>query len=173
MHDVVSHDANAPNPREVSKVPKMLQLIRSLEANVRKLVRSVRQSPRHGPHLPFTLTMLDQRKGHTSRHAIKLNGHTRNISETGIALIVPAIRKGDHHLAARNRRLLIVLELPTGTIRLQAAPVRYERLSNGTGYLVGARIISMSDSDKLRFLKYLQRLSRGVQMTSKRLKVRA
>lgn len=167
MHDVVSHDANAPNPREIFKVPKMLQLIRSLEANVRKLVRSVRQSPRHGPCLPFTLTMLDQRTGHVTRHAIKLNGHTRNISETGLALIVPAIRKGDHHLAARNRRLLIVLELPTGTIRLQAAPVRYERLGNETGYLVGARIISMSDSDRFRFLKYLQRLSRGVQISAK------
>jgi hypothetical protein len=84
-----------------------------------------------------------------------------------LALIVPAIRKGDHHLAARNRRLLIVLELPTGTIRLQAAPVRYERLGNETGYLVGARIISMSDSDRFRFLKYLQRLSRGVQISAK------
>lgn len=151
----------------------MIQLIRSLEANVRKFVRSVRQSPRHGPRLPFTLTMLDQRTGHTTRHAIKLNGQTRNISETGLALIVPAIRNGDHHLAARNRRLLIVLELPTGTIRLQAAPVRYERFRSGTGYLVGARIVSMSDGDKSRFLKYLQRLSRGEQITSRRQKIRA
>lgn len=145
----------------------MLQMIRSLEANVLKFVRSVRQSPRHGPHLPFTLTMLDQRTGHATRHAIKVNGITRNISETGIALIVPGIRKGDHHLAARNRRLLIVLELPTGTIRLQAAPVRYERLRTETGYLLGARIISMSDDDRLRFLRYLQRLSRGVRISAK------
>lgn len=145
----------------------MLQLIRSLEANVRKFVRSVRQSPRHSPRLPFTLTMLDQRNAHATRHAIKLNGHTRNISETGLALIVPAIRKGDHHLAARNRRLLIVLELPTGPIRLQAAPVRYERLRSETGYLVGARIISMSDGDRSRFLKYLHRLSRGVEISSR------
>ena len=111
--------------------------------------------------------MLDQRTGHVTRHAIKVNGHTRNISETGLGLVVPAIRKGDHHLAARNRRLLIVLELPTGPIRVQAAPVRYERLRSNTGYLVGARIISMSDGDRLRFLRYLQRLSRGAEISSK------
>ena len=145
----------------------MLHLIRSLEASVLKLVRSVRQSPRHGRRLPFTLTMLDQRNRHYARHAIKTSGYTRNFSETGIALVVPGIRNGDHHLAARNRRLLIVLELPTGPIRLQAAPVRYERLRSGTGYIVGARIISMTDGDKLRFLKYLQRLSRGDQISSK------
>lgn len=146
----------------------MLQLIRTLEASVRKLVRSVRQSPRHGRRLPFTLTMLDQKNRHHASHALRTSGYTRNFSETGLALVVPGIRNGDHHLAARNRRLLIVLELPTGPIRLQAAPVRYERLRNGMGYLVGARIISMSDEDNLRFLRYLQRLSRGEQISSKR-----
>ena len=145
----------------------MLQLIRSLEANVLKFVRSVRQSPRHGPHLPFMLTMLEQGAGHHTRPAMKLNGRTRNISETGLALLVSTIRKGDNHLAARNRRLLIVLELPSGPIRVQAAPVRYERLRSGTGYLLGARIISMSDSDRVRFLRYLHRLSRGVEISSR------
>lgn len=146
----------------------MFQLIRSFEANVRRFVRAVRQSPRHSPRLPFTLTMLDLRIGQAARHAIKVSGQTQNISETGIALLVPGIRNGDHHLAARNRRLLIVLELPTGPIRLQAAPVRYERLRNESGYLVGARIVSMSDGDRSRFLKYLQRLSRGAQISQKR-----
>jgi c-di-GMP-binding flagellar brake protein YcgR len=112
--------------------------------------------------------MLDLRIGQAARHAIKVSGQTQNISETGIALLVPGIRNGDHHLAARNRRLLIVLELPTGPIRLQAAPVRYERLRNESGYLVGARIVSMSDGDRSRFLKYLQRLSRGAQISQKR-----
>lgn len=145
----------------------MLQLIRSLEANVRNFVRNVRQSPRHAPHLPFTLSMPDPHSGQAERQAMVLNGYTRNISETGLALIVPAIRKGDHHLAARNRKLLIVLELPAGSIRVQAAPVRYERLRSGSGYLVGARIVSMSDRDRIRFLRYLHRLSRAVEISSR------
>ena len=147
----------------------MLQLIRSVEANVLKFVRAVRQSPRQRPRLPFTLSMMDQARGGKARLAIRVSGYTQNISETGIALVVPGINKGDHHLAARNRRLLIVIELPTGPIRVQAAPVRYERLRSETGYLVGARIISMSDTDKLRFDKYLQRLARGEKISSKRL----
>ncbi|MBV9209786.1 MAG: PilZ domain-containing protein, partial [Acidobacteria bacterium] len=103
----------------------MLHLIRSLESGLRNFVRSLRQSPRYSPRLPFTLSMLDQAgsAGGGVRLALKLTGYTRNISETGMALIVPAIRKGDHHLAARNRKLLIVLELPNGTIRLQAPPI--------------------------------------------------
>ena len=150
----------------------MLHLIRSLESGLRNFVRSLRQSPRYSPRLPFTLSMLDQAgsAGGGVRLALKLTGYTRNISETGMALIVPAIRKGDHHLAARNRKLLIVLELPNGTIRLQATPIRYERLNQGfteNGYLIGVRILSMSDNDRLRFLKYLNRLSRGAQLSAK------
>jgi c-di-GMP-binding flagellar brake protein YcgR len=158
----------APGPRKVSKVQTMLQLIRSLEANVRRFVRGIRQFPRHQPRLPFSLTMLDQSKGKGARHVMKVNGFTRNISETGLALLVPGIRKGDHHLAATNRRLLIVLELPNGSIRLQAKPVRYERLRSENGYLVGARIISMSDDDRVRFRRYLYRLTRGAKISSKR-----
>lgn len=150
----------------------MLQLIRSLETNLRNFVRSLRQAQRHNPRLPFSLTMLDQQpRSKGTRPAISVSGYTRNISETGIALLVPAISKGDHHLAARNRRLLIVLELPTGTIRVQAAPVRYERLgqrAEQTGYLIGVRIISMSDDDRVRLLRYLHRLSRGARLSSRR-----
>lgn len=150
----------------------MLHLIRSLETNLRNFVRSLRQSPRFGPRLPFTLSMLDQQsRAKGMRPALVVNGYTRNLSETGMALIVPGIRRGDHHLAARNRRLLIVLELPTGPIRLQAAPIRYERLNhshNERGYLIGVRIISLSDDDRIRFLKYLNRLSRGARLSSKR-----
>ncbi len=149
----------------------MLHLIRSLETNLRTIVRNLRQAPRYGPRLPFTLSMLDDGEdGRRRRPAVTLSGITRNISETGMALLVPAIQKGDHHLAARNRRLLIVLELPTGPIRLQAAPIRYERLSRGSregGYLIGVRVISMSLVDKLRFHRYLHRLTRGASLSSK------
>lgn len=148
----------------------MLQLIRSLENNFRNFVRSLRQSPRYNPRLPFTLSMMDgQPDAKGLRPALMLRGHTRNLSETGMALVVPAIRKGDYHLAAINRRLLIVLELPSGPIRLQAAPVRYQQSSrNETGYLIGVRIVSMSDDDKLRFHRFLYRLSRGAQISSRR-----
>jgi PilZ domain-containing protein len=149
----------------------MLHLIRSLETNLRTLVRNLRQAPRYGPRLPFTLSMLDDTAdGRRRRPVVTLTGITRNISETGMALMVPSIQKGDHHLAATNRRLLIVLELPTGPIRLQAAPIRYERIGRGSregGYLIGVRIISMSLDDKLRFHRYLHRLTRGATLTAK------
>jgi hypothetical protein len=147
----------------------MLHLIRSLETNFRNFVRNLRQAPRYGPRLRFKMSMVDKGARTGDGPTAMVSGFTCNLSETGLALAVPTIQNGDHHFAARNRRLMIVLELPTGPIRVQATPVRYQRLSrNGPGYLIGARIVSMNDTDKLRFLRYVHRLSRGAQITSKR-----
>lgn len=150
----------------------MLEMIRSLQTNLRYFVRRMRQSERHPPRLRFSLSMLDlHARDNGDRLPVVLSGHTRNISETGLALIVPPIRQGVDILAATNRKLLIVLELPSGSIRLQAMPVRYERTSlrdAENGYLLGVRIISMSKDDRVRFLRYIHRLTRGVQISQRR-----
>ena len=85
----------------------------------------------------------------------KLNGHTLDISSTGLALVVPAIRIGEHYLAGADRKLHIKLELPTGTVEMKVATVRYESLEDESGYLIGARILEMSDADKISFEKYV------------------
>jgi hypothetical protein len=87
-----------------------------------------------------------------------LDGHTFDVSATGLALIVPAIRIGEHYLAGAERRLHVELELPTGPVEMKVAAVRYESLEDSqedTGYLIGARILEMSDSDRGSFEKYV------------------
>ena len=85
----------------------------------------------------------------------KLNGHTLDISSTGLALVVPAIRIGEHYLAGADRKLHIKLELPSGAVEMKVATVRYESLEDESGYLIGARILEMSDADKISFEKYV------------------
>ena len=94
--------------------------------------------------------------GNGSRRLPALNGHTLDVSSTGLALIVPAIRIGEHYLAGSDHRLYVKLELPSGPIEMKVATVRYESLEDESGYLIGARIVEMSDADRKSFEKYVQ-----------------
>lgn len=90
-----------------------------------------------------------------SRRLPTLNGHTLDVSISGLALIVPAIRIGEHYLAGADRKLHVKLELPSGPIEMKVVTVRYEDLEDGSGYLIGARIIEISDADRASFQKYV------------------
>jgi hypothetical protein len=81
----------------------------------------------------------------------KLDGHTLDVSATGLALVVPAIRIGEHYLAGADRKLHIKLELPSGPVEMKVTTVRYESLEDESGYLIGARILEMSDADKVSY----------------------
>ena len=47
------------------------------------------------------------------------------------------------------------LDLPTGPVEMKVASVRYEGLEDDSGYLIGARILEMSDADRASFEKYV------------------
>jgi hypothetical protein len=90
-----------------------------------------------------------------------MEGHTSDVSTTGIGLIVPAIRIGEHYLVGEDRRLHLKLELPTGPVDLYVSPVRYESLEEDpeeTGYVIGVRIIDMNEADRTRFHEYIRTL---------------
>jgi len=106
--------------------------------------------------LGFTLSLSDPRIGSNgSRRLPTLDGYTLDVSVTGLALIVPAIRIGEHYLAGGDRKLHIKLELPSGPIEMKVASVRYESLEDDTGYLIGARIVEINDSDRKSFERYV------------------
>jgi hypothetical protein len=88
-----------------------------------------------------------------------LAGYTRNLSETGLALVVPSLHFGGHYLNVVGSTLHIMLELPTGTVPIRATPVRCERLDGKeTGYLIGVRITEMNDSEWVRLVQYVRSL---------------
>ena len=137
----------------------MSELPRRIVSHLRRFIGNRRGCKRVRARLNFTLSLSDPRVGSNgSRRLPKLDGHTLDVSTTGVALVVPAIRIGEHYLAGADRQLHIKLELPSGPIEMKVATVRYESLEDESGYVIGAQILEMSDTDRLSFEKYMAEL---------------
>ena len=137
----------------------MSELPRRIVSHLRRFIGNRRHSKRVRARLNFRLSLSDPRTNtNGSRRLPSLDGHTLDVSSTGLALIVPAIRIGEHYLAGSDRRLYIKLELPSGPVELKVVAVRYEGLDDESGYLIGARIMEMSDSDRKSFEKYVAKI---------------
>ena len=137
----------------------MSELPRRIVSSLRRFIGNRRRSRRVSVRLTFTLSLSDPRVSTNGRRRLpSLNGYTQDVSTTGLALIVPAIRIGEHYLAGTDRKLYLKLELPTGPIEMKLVPVRYEGLEDDSGYLIGARIVEMSDADRGSFEKYVAKV---------------
>ena len=137
----------------------MSELPRRIVSHLRRFIGNRRRFKRVRARLSFTLSLSDPKTNtNGSRRLPSLNGHTLDVSSTGLALIVPAIRIGEHYLAGSDRKLYIKLELPSGPVELKVVAVRYESLEDETGYLIGARIVEMNNTDRASFEKYVSNL---------------
>ena len=138
----------------------MSELPRRIVSQLRRFIGNRRHSKRVRARLNFTLSLSDPRVNmNGSRRLPTLNGHTMDVSLTGLALIVPAIRIGEHYLAGADRKLYVKLELPGGPVEMKVVTVRYENLDDGSGYLIGARILEMSDAERKSFQNYVENRS--------------
>lgn len=138
-------------------------MIRSVVALMRKIVTNHRYAPRYDARVLLVVSSLDHstRRPTAHWHSPTLEGYTRDISATGLALIVPAIHIGGRYLTGENRTLLITLNLPPQPIEIQATAMRYERLGEEDtkiGYLIGAHITMMNEEDRARYTTYLRTL---------------
>jgi len=128
-------------------------------SHLRRFIGNRRGSKRVNARLAFTLSLSDPRvSSNGARRLPSLDGYTLDVSMTGLALIVPAIRIGEHYLAGSDHKLHIKLELPAGPVEMKVATARYESLEDDTGYIIGARILEMSDADRTSFQKYVAKL---------------
>ena len=88
-------------------------------------------------------------------------GRTRNVSESGFALIVPSLYFGTRKLDYTNTTLRIMLDLPTETVEIYVMPVRAYQLpkeDEEQGYFIGAKITQMNDGARARLTKFLRGL---------------
>jgi hypothetical protein len=140
----------------------MSELPRRIVSHLRRFFGNRRGHKRVRARLNFTLSLSDPRVGSNgSRRLPTLDGHTLDLSMTGVALIVPAIRIDEHYLAGSDRRVYLKLELPSGAVEMKLATVRYEALDEAdeeSGYVIGARIIEMADADRASFQQYVAKL---------------
>jgi hypothetical protein len=140
----------------------MPELIRSIAARFREYLGNRRRSPRYKLRLSVRVTPASSAKPATraSAEPDSVYGYTRDVSSSGLALILPSIRINNIYLAGEDRRLEVLIENESDPIVLYGSPTRYEKLEEGEGadkgYLIGVRITEMSDEDRARFLRLLK-----------------
>ncbi|MEP6741030.1 MAG: PilZ domain-containing protein [bacterium] len=137
----------------------MSELARSLVSQLRRFVGDRRKSKRLKARLTFSLSLPGTAVSvNGSRRTNSLQGHTLDVSARSLALVVPTILLGEHHLIGENRRLKVRLELPQGPVEMQVLPIRYESLEEHqteTGYLIGAKIVEIAETDGKHFARYV------------------
>ncbi|MDQ3819139.1 MAG: PilZ domain-containing protein [Acidobacteriota bacterium] len=124
-----------------------------------------RRSPRFNAQLRARLLFTVVLSGESPAPAgnsgkLHLVGQTKDISEVGLALVVPIAEIDERYLTSETSKMQLELFLPKGAIRITARPVHYRRLEEsaaegvfGEGYLIGAEIIKVSNRDL--FIEYL------------------
>jgi PilZ domain len=121
-----------------------------------------RQSPRlHATldvRLEFSVLMRDAEPAAGGfQHLRACAGHTVNMSEHGLAVVLHAQNIDEQYLLGAEGSMSIELDLPNGlSIEIQATPVRYEKLEEG--YLIGARISEMSPRNREFYDEYLREI---------------
>lgn len=135
----------------------MANLIRKIAAELTGFVISRLTAPRKKLRVPVIITLEPHRDGQPETLALK--GETRDLSVSGIALIVPSIRLNEKYLVGENRKIYAALDLPNGRINVELIGCRYEQIDmhdSTANYLVGARIVAVSDADKALYREYLK-----------------
>ena len=96
----------------------------------------------------------------------RLECRTRDLSETGVGVVAGSIYVGYICVVDEGRALRLRLVLPSGEIELGTTTAHYLRLDKGADsprYLIGLRIISMSDDARALYNQYLEELSKSEQ----------
>ena len=146
----------------------MRQETESIGKSFRALFRERRRSARRGAvcavRLPVGVSMPNELLDpEADRYPQPVTGRTRDLSRTGLSLVLPASRLGDVNVSTEGAALRVVLSLPTGVVTLHATTVRSEPLSPDGELLVGARIVRMYDADRRRYEAYLSQPSVGAE----------
>lgn len=125
-----------------------------------------RQAPRFDAQLPVRLKGILVYSAGTpdssSGNMLRVLCQTRDISAKGLSLAVPAAQIDAAYLPRESCLMLVMLEIPTGAVALEAAPMHYKLIeeANGAGvYLIGASIQNISPADHTRYLEYLRTLA--------------
>jgi hypothetical protein len=153
----VSPRIRDPTPGEATT--DMPELIRTIASRLREMVGNRRRAPRLRVRLPVFVSLLDATPG--APPAAGVAGHTRDLSESGLGVVLPVIRVGDRYLVGDGVTLRLTLKLPTVSARLYGTPVRYERLEEGhadAGFIIGIRLTE--DSDRTLLSDYLKSLKK-------------
>lgn len=119
-----------------------------------------RIAPRHKAHLKAQIRsyLLFDEMGNaeSEEEMVMVRGETLDISASGLAITIPVGSIDEKYLPGGGGTLQVVLELPTGTIGIEAQPVRYEKLASEDKYLIGAHIVEIDEHERELFVDFLR-----------------
>ena len=127
--------------------------------------RERRLKPRYSADLACAVALAESERDILFPNE-RLDVRTRDLSETGVGLVAGTIYLGYTCVVDEGRALHVTLELPSGTVEMEATPAHYLRLDAGAAeplYLIGLRITSMTDEDRALYNDLLEELSRSEQ----------
>ena len=147
----------------------MTPVLTLIEERVRALITERRGYARHKAafevSLPVGVSVPNERLDpEADSYPDPIMGHTHDLSETGLSLVLPSVQLGGERIDAPNFPLRIVLSLPDGIAVVQALTVRVEDLEKEKAegdyrLFVGARIKKMNDRDEKRYRALLRSLA--------------
>lgn len=133
----------------------MFNFVRGFIANRRKKRRIVAK-------LPVQFSIVRQPRASKAQKSRSISARTSDLSSSGLSLETSIIQIDNFHVSlsadmASEQFLEIELALPERGIRIQGAPLRYQRKEASKGnYIVGVKITSMSDEDREVYERYLK-----------------
>jgi hypothetical protein len=135
----------------------MANLIRNFASQLTGFVMSRLTAPRKKLCVPVSISLEPEK--YSNAKTLFLKGETKDLSKSGVAIIVPSIRLREKYLVGENRTLYAQLDLPNGKINVELVGCRYEQQGihdSVASYLIGARILNISDNDRMLYEEYLQ-----------------
>lgn len=131
----------------------------SFLSTLRTILGNRRRASRRPVSVPVSVSVLSS-IARNARWPTPLAGHTRDLSLTHLAVVVPSIRIGSRYLTARDSRLLIALDLADETVEIEGSPVRYDKITGGgeSGHLIVAKIRRISENRREFYADYLRSL---------------
>jgi c-di-GMP-binding flagellar brake protein YcgR len=143
----------------------MVRLVNSIWSRAHKFLGAYVHAPRHNMRLPLYVSLIESKKSSTKTSTSStMSGYLRDISKTGISLVVPSLRFGNRCLISGHYPLRVAVQLPSGIANIQVAPVRYDRLKEESlerSYVIGARIIQIAEPDRKHLIQYIQKVREG------------
>ncbi len=116
-------------------------------------------------HLPIKISITPDRPtgrltGAGAPEQFSIRGETKDLSKTGVAFVVSAIRIREYYLVGENRPLKAEIDLPDGTkLKMSLVGKRYEQINihdSVSEYLIGAHITQMSNDEREIYEEFLK-----------------
>jgi len=143
----------------------MVKLISSFVSRAYGLLDYYSYTRRYGLRLPVHVSLLYFKSAKVSVPCSPpMPGYLRDLSKTGLSLIVPSLRFGNRFLVSEYHPLRVRVELPDGTVDIQVAPVRYDKLHETQGersYIIGGRIMRLTAADRSRLSQHIQLIKKS------------